>query len=182
VRTVLELGAGRYSTPAFLDRRAFPEVQRVVSVEQDSYWAEEVRALVGTDPRHELRVIRESTVSALGEIRVSDYDLVLVDDSRTVLERSGTVKRVTEGIGNSTVVVVHDFQERAYQEVVAPGAQTAMVAIHYPVTGVVWSGYAMEADAIARVTSVIRSHAMRVVPQDLEGWVDVFGQVNLMGR
>lgn len=38
VRTVLEYGSGRYSTGIFLDRKRFPHVEKVVSLESDANW------------------------------------------------------------------------------------------------------------------------------------------------
>jgi hypothetical protein len=39
ITQVLELGAGQYSTPLFLDRAVYPDLKRLVSIEPDRKWA-----------------------------------------------------------------------------------------------------------------------------------------------
>src|SRR5579859_3848467 len=55
IRRVLELGAGEHSTLAFLDRECFPELETLLSFEQDPQWAERVKTLAGSDARLSLQ-------------------------------------------------------------------------------------------------------------------------------
>ena len=44
IRRVLEFGAGMYSTPLFLDRTAYPDLEVLVSVEDDWEWLQRIKA------------------------------------------------------------------------------------------------------------------------------------------
>ena len=57
VRSVLELGSGPFSTSLFLDRRVFPDLEKLTSYEDDLRWAALVAERVGTDPRLDFRVV-----------------------------------------------------------------------------------------------------------------------------
>jgi hypothetical protein len=64
IRSVIEFGAGVYSTRLFLDRAHFPLLESLISFENEKSWVEKVRT---DDPRHTILIwqptefIREST-------------------------------------------------------------------------------------------------------------------------
>src|SRR2546430_4650839 len=57
IDSVLELGSGHYSSRTFLDRSCFPDLKRLVSWENDRNWFEDMKPVIGTDPRAEYRFI-----------------------------------------------------------------------------------------------------------------------------
>src|SRR5687768_6424216 len=76
IKAVLELGAGLYSTPTFLDRTAFPHLERLVSHEPLDEWRDAVGAQVGGDARLLL------TAMPINEVipqRGTGYDLIFID-------------------------------------------------------------------------------------------------------
>lgn len=140
VRTVLELGAGMISTPLFLDRRAFPILERLDSLESDATWWRCVAEAYGIDARLHLAPLRGAPyVQALEDRRIGPeepvlipgewlagtvkdvvdlnrYDVIFIDDGRDADERIATIEAVGRGItGNSTVVVIHDWEHEAYR-------------------------------------------------------------------
>lgn len=54
IDSVIEFGAGLYSTHLFLDRDAFPDLTSLVTFEHESVWAEKVRV---NDKRHKLIIV-----------------------------------------------------------------------------------------------------------------------------
>lgn len=112
VRRVLELGSGPFSTPLFLNRAAFPDLEQLTSLEDDGDWSATVLNTVGEDDRLDYRLVAppiSASLPALGE-----YDLVFIDDSRTVLERSETLAQVAAA-NPKGLVVMHDFEQRRYR-------------------------------------------------------------------
>jgi hypothetical protein len=90
----VELGAGLHSTPAFLDRTVFPDLDEVVSLETDEGWARRVQDKVGDDPRLKLRVITTEMSEAIPGIDLHGVDLVLIDDSDRSEQRARTIAAV----------------------------------------------------------------------------------------
>jgi hypothetical protein len=105
VKSVLELGAGKYSTPTFLDRSIYPGLQDLFSVEPVKEWREKVASVVKLDPRH--RVIEDWT-----EIDPDAFDLIFVDSGQTAAERVADIERIAHTV---RPVVIHDFEVHDYQ-------------------------------------------------------------------
>ena len=59
IRRVTEFGSGDYSTPIFLDREAFPDLEALVSWDSDAEWLARVRERCGGDPRLTLKLAPE---------------------------------------------------------------------------------------------------------------------------
>ena len=70
IRSVIEFGAGPYSTHLFLDREAFPDLASLVTFEHKEKWAEEVR--VG-DSRHTLIIVPAEDFDARSEGMIADF-------------------------------------------------------------------------------------------------------------
>src|SRR5215207_10889023 len=58
IKSVLEFGCGRYSTLTFLNRAAFPHLERLHSIENDSIWAETIHEAAKSDERWTLKLLR----------------------------------------------------------------------------------------------------------------------------
>jgi hypothetical protein len=104
LRRVLEFGAGDYSTSYFL---GLPELEVLVSVEDDPRWIERVSS---SDPRHTITSRRRDPAG---------YELVLVDDGGGPGgpgRRAETIRFVLAR--RHPIVVIHDADEAKYVEVV----------------------------------------------------------------
>lgn len=114
VRKVLELGAGHYSTPAFLDRNYFPDLYALHSYETDRGWYESLSTAFGKDKR--LMLIHTTTPlhEILAQSYWAGYDVIFVDNGSKVSERVLVLETLNE-VQPSSVVVVHDYNVREYQ-------------------------------------------------------------------
>lgn len=108
IRSVLEFGAGRYSTPFFLDRKVFPHLERMVSFENNQQWAADVRHNC-KDDRLTVQHCELSDMPVSG----GPADLVFIDCDVSAGDRhdySARVKLIERYQTDQTakVVVVHD--------------------------------------------------------------------------
>jgi hypothetical protein len=155
LRTVLELGSGWHSTRAFLDRQAFPDLRRLLSLEDDPRWAIRVRRRTGGDDRHTL-VVARPLLSAFTELDFSSFDLVLVDDGQSAAARCATLRHLSAR--TPRVLVVHDFENPAYAAVVQGAFRDVFVfdALD-PATGVLSNGGELDSGELARLNAAIAS-------------------------
>lgn len=122
---VLEFGAGKYSTKAFL---AMDSVSRLVSVETDPSWRKEVRNRY-RDKRWEL--LDGSEVPDLEK-----FDLVFIDDGANAQERIPTIVYVLSR--KHPRVVIHDAEYGPYRDTIAMFTDDYVVHADYqPYTAVI---------------------------------------------
>src|SRR5262245_54771374 len=79
IRSVLEFGCGHYSTLTFLNRFAFPDLERLHSIENDDAWALAIQEAAKNDPRWSLEVVNGEISDAIPDLE--SFDLILIDDS-----------------------------------------------------------------------------------------------------
>ena len=154
VRSVLELGAGPHSTSLFLDRVAFPDMKSVTSFEDDPEWKDVVLDAVGDDDRLDLRLVdavRYSVPSSL-----DGYNLVFIDDSRTLEERTVTVNTVRENKPTG-LVVIHDFENRHYRAAARGYDHRYVFKAFTPQVGVCWFGDAIQMADLERAQRLVLS-------------------------
>ena len=129
VESVLEMGSGKYSTPTFIDRETFPDMILLDVVETDpSYWHS---LEAHDDPR--LMIHRK-----LPEAWIVHYDLIFIDDGKSVDERVETIRTVAQ-VRPTGLVVIHDFEQPAYHD----AADFDWVVIYddlTPHTALCWNG------------------------------------------
>ena len=107
IKTVMEFGSGEFSTLTFLNRVIFPNLERLVSTEAQSEWAENTRTRVGDDPRWTLIPDDETEL-------IADVDLIFVD-SLTGESRVRTLNKIL-AMNFQGIIVCHDSQEPYYRE------------------------------------------------------------------
>lgn len=168
IRQVLELGCGEFSTTLFLDRRAFPDLKRLVSVEDDPEWAENVRRRVGSDARLSLQVV-EHIPESLPVGLTSKADLILIDNGRTAPERAAVIDVVARQLIPGQLVAIHDYEVPAYSRAArAFGWQVGMFELN-PATGLAGASEpAFVGDLKMTRRRLSRNRA--VAPTDVEGW------------
>jgi hypothetical protein len=111
IKTVLELGAGAFSTSLFLDRDYYPDLIELTTIEQDREWV-----LAGADPRHKVVIEPEPIEPFLeGVLDLDSFDLIFVDNSTFGERRCDTLRWLAKHVGRS-LVVAHDFNVLSYAE------------------------------------------------------------------
>lgn len=175
IKRVLELGAGTYSSRLFLDRRAFPNLEQLVSYENDSAWALQVRDIFDDD-RATLKVVIGPIHNALADsqLDLGSFDLVLCDDSMDATARSATIRWVAEHLAHHAVLAVHDFEVPFYRHAAEVLPHSFVFDVFNPHTGVCWG----RADvSLRQLQSVrLRIKAAKDVPAaDIEAWVRLLG-------
>ncbi|HEY8225116.1 MAG TPA: hypothetical protein VIG25_07555 [Pyrinomonadaceae bacterium] len=174
IRSVLELGSGYYSTATFLHPKAFPHLEVLHSYETDSKWATRLKNFVN-DSRAKMQLVAPPMASALSDINLTDYDVIFVDDSATEHDRVTTIRALTRRQLES-LVVIHDFEVPSYIEVARAFRHRYAFKAFNPETGVLWQDDAGHRDALREIDAVIKRHARRVGPDDVEAWVELFSQ------
>lgn len=154
VRRVLELGSGPFSTHLFLNRAVFPELQLLVSYEDDPKWSPVVLGEVGTDERLEFRMVEAVRHSV--PVALDEYDLIFIDDSRTFAERSLTIRTVAERRPRG-VVTVHDFEHHRYRIASKKFDSLAIFRTFTPQVGVMWNNGAVDLRRLAEAVNLIEA-------------------------
>jgi predicted O-methyltransferase YrrM len=128
-KRVLELGAGEYSTPEFLD---CPSLTYLRSIETDPTWAKRVDTTI--DGKWFELDVTEDTVEALPR-DLTTYDLIFIDNGHDPGERNRTIRAVLER--DHPVTVIHDAE--VYGGVINELAENRMIFDNLtPHTAVVW--------------------------------------------
>lgn len=166
IRRVLELGSGIHSTPLFLNKQVYPDLDFLVSLEDDPAWFETVRSAAGHDSRLDLRKV--AAVSSGIPADISEFDLIFVDDSRTCAERTSTIVKVHERIP-SGIVAIHDFEQRSYRRAARLFAHHFVFGSLTPQVGVVWSDADVDHQELLRLRALI-SLNVAMTPSDIQGW------------
>jgi len=135
IKSVLEFGCGYYSTLTFLNRAAFPHLERLQSVENDASWAETIHEAAKSDERWTLKLVRREIADAVPDLEA--FDLVLIDDSKTSAQRSATIRAVAGKQPQRPWIVIHDFEVEEYRRAAAGFKQRHTFKAFNPETGVV---------------------------------------------
>ena len=146
ISAALELGSGLLSTPLFLNRDYFPNLTRLVSLENDLVWANKVIDKVGQDDRWTYKAQAGEIVDLAKTVNISDFDLCLIDDSTTIEGRSATIKYVTRTNIGSAILVLHDFDIEIYRASVWEKLNTFTLWKVSPGVGVAWLGNTLTPD------------------------------------
>lgn len=111
LRKVIEFGAGKYSTPFFLDRAVFPDLEQLVSVEHDPEWLRKLRDEIKDDRWHP----QLEHVEMMPELAalLEPADLVLIDSGRPTAFRADYHLRgalLEYYAASESIVVMHDVE------------------------------------------------------------------------
>ena len=169
IRHVLEFGCGRYSTLTFLNRSAFPDLERLHSVENDDSWAATLQETV-KDDRWTLQLVKGEIADSVADLE--SFDLILIDDSKTSLQRAATIRAVARKQPQHPLIVIHDFEVEEYREAATGFKHRHRFRAYNPETGIVGNQVA-EWKVLERV---IRSKAKMFDPDAIEKWIGVFRQ------
>lgn len=180
VRRVLELGCGPHSTGLFLDRRCFPGVEKLVSIENDPEWHRKILQQFPDEGRLELRLVPSTITTGVVSLDISSFDLIFIDDSKTGAERVRSIEHVLPGIAAHAVALVHDFEFQPYREAVnrwLPPTHTVVELDAFnPSSGLIVSrGGPMHA-AAKKIRHKLRMGGSRISPSDADAWLNFIGK------
>lgn len=173
VRTVLELGCGTFSTPTFLNRRFFPELEELSSLETDRAWIEKTVELINNDPRWTPTVVDGSVANAVADVDFERYDLVMVDDSHTYAERARTIEAIAARKPASGLYLIHDFESILYQHAARPFLERFTFDALSPNTGANWNHRTISVPALVQLNKKIRTFAQNLKPTNVNAWYSV---------
>jgi hypothetical protein len=110
-KRVVEFGGGAVSTRLFLDRNFFPQLEKLITLEDDAAWAHQLNQWHAGDDRFEVR--HPGDRDDLLKMELDKADLVFVDNAQSAHERAKTVYNVLQ-IQRKFMLVVHDAEKREY--------------------------------------------------------------------
>jgi hypothetical protein len=108
IRSVIEYGLGRYSTPTFLNKAWFPKLESLISVESDFQWLKEAEDRCGADARF---TSMYCTLEGMPKLDLPPADLTFIDcdttdkDHHDYASRGELLKRHAQDPG---IIVIHD--------------------------------------------------------------------------
>ena len=165
IHRVLELGAGWYSTPTFLNRKVFPQLKQLVSVEDNFVW----RETVSNAHRSDKRLIMTEEIP---QLLTSSYDLIFVDNATDLSVRAATIRRVAEETCN-VLVVIHDAEDVNYIPEIARFENHHTIKTYQKWTAIASNGR-IEGPGI--FASLIESYCGLLTPTDIDGWLEVLSR------
>lgn len=112
IRSVLELGTGEYSTSLFTNRRYYPDLVELISVESDKHWME---IAPRSDPRQKMAFVPEPIEPFLAMIPLDKVDLIFCDNSASGERRCATLRWLAGHVTRS-LVVAHDYDVPSYAD------------------------------------------------------------------
>lgn len=170
IRHVLEFGCGSYSTLTFLNRSAFPHLERLHSVENDDAWAQTIQEAAQDDPRWSLQPINREISESIAALDLESFDLILIDDSKTSTERAATIRTIARKQPQRPWIVIHDFEVDEYRRAASGFKHQHRFRAYNPETGVV----ANRISEWKPIDRVVRSKAKVFEPDAIEKWMEVF--------
>ena len=168
IRSVLEFGCGYYSTLTFLNRAAFPHLERLQSVENDAEWSEVIGEVAKQDSRWSLRLVDGDIAEAVSKLDLEAFDLILIDDSKTAIERAATIRAVAAKRPEHAWVAIHDFEVGAYRQAASDFRRRHRFRAYNPETGLV-SNSAVNVRFLDRR---LKEKAKLLEPDDVPAWLN----------
>jgi len=167
IESVLEFGCGHYSTLTFLNRAAFPQLLRLHSIENDAVWSETIQELAKDDERWTLQLAGSHIADTVTDLDLEDFDLILIDDSKTSAERVATISAVAKKHPQRPWIAIHDFEVGEYQEAASAFRRRYKFRAYTPKTGLI----ANSPIHIRVLKRVLNANARLVPPDDVEAWI-----------
>jgi len=169
IRHVLEFGCGHYSTLTFLNRAAFPHLERLHSIENDDSWAATIQAST-KDDRWTLQIVNGEISESVADLNLEAVDLILIDDSKTSAQRAATIRAIASKQPQHPWIVIHDFEVDEYRDAASGFKHRHRFRAYNPETGVVGN----RVDEWKTIDRVIKSKAKLLEPDAIADWVDSF--------
>lgn len=167
IRTVVEFGSGLYSTPLFLNLKAFPKLDCLISSEPDAKWRDKIYEVTGPDKRLDL-------LSKDPDLLVFAFiDLIFIDNGPEQ-HKIETIRWIAEQSAGP-IVVVHDAETATYRSEIDK-FQTKFVSEKFnPGTAICTNGNLGEAFAtnFFSIEMMIKGNS-HIPVDDVKSWIEVF--------
>jgi hypothetical protein len=150
ITNVLEFGCGHYSTLTFLNRSVFPQLETLQSMENDLSWAKTIRSAVDEDARWTLKLIDAEIAGSVSSLDLEQFDLILIDDSKTSTQRAETIRAVVRQQPQRPWIVIHDYEVNEYRMAAKGFKYRYAFKTYNPETGLVSNKPIPEAKLLAR--------------------------------
>lgn len=170
IRSILEFGCGNYSTLTFLNRSAFPHLERLHSIENDDSWATTMQEAAQDDQRWALDLVNGEVAESVANLHLEDFDLILIDDSKTSAQRAATIRAIAAKQPQHPWIVIHDFEVQEYRDAASVFKNRHRFRAYNPETGVVGN----QRSQWKAIDRVIRSKSKVFEPDAIEKWMEVF--------
>jgi hypothetical protein len=169
-KSITEFGAGDYSTAMFLNRSVFPDLNSLVSLENDETWYARMREMLGGDNRLDLRQIRGDLSHAVTE-QLLAADLIFIDDSMAAI-RKQTILAVGDKAPDGVPVVIHDAEYLWTRMAIRRAFDHYFVFKAFqPQTALAWNGHLRFKNELSRISRRIAINASTIPPSNGEQWI-----------
>jgi predicted O-methyltransferase YrrM len=173
-KSLLEFGAGTFSTLSFLDDVAFPSLQRVESYENNREWFEQLRQRLPANARVHLQLVEGEMYRAVEGANPSGAGMIFIDDSPTAEARVPTVVEVARRCGTGPVVVLHDNDLRRLRLAARKFENRISFNAFNPQCCVMWHGHPERRPILEQVDRILHRHAARVPLTEIRAWAQIF--------
>jgi hypothetical protein len=167
IKNVLEFGCGHYSTLTFLNRAAFPHLERLQSIENDAAWAETLHEVAQSDNRWSLNLHDGEISNSVENLDLELFDLILIDDSKTSTQRAATIRAIANKQPRRAWIAIHDYEVEEYRIAARGFKQRYVFKAYNPQTGLVCNN-GIDLKTLDRT---LKQHSKALEPDDLQGWL-----------
>lgn len=166
IKTVVEYGAGLFSTPLFLNRDVFPDVTTLVTCETAHGWRQTVLTETTAGANQDRLVWYD------GDALPDDtYDLVFAD-SATEEHKANLIRLCSTA--RQKVVVVHDSEVPTYQEPMRGFKYFKDFQAFEPCTAIVWNAEGLIPEKmVVRIDKLLEMNCDKD-PTDVPLWLKIF--------
>jgi precorrin-6B methylase 2 len=164
IRRVLEFGCGHYSTLTFLNASAFPDLERLHSIENDDAWATTIQEAAKDDPRWALQLVSGEICESIPDLE--SFDLILIDDSKTSAQRAATIRAVSAKQPQHPWIVIHDFEVDEYRDAASVFKHRHRFRAYNPETGVI----ANSSLDLRGLNRSLKQNAKSLDPDNITAW------------
>ena len=169
IRAVLEFGCGHYSTLTFLNRSAFPDLEKLQSVENDASWAETIQEAT-RDQRWHLQLVEGEIAESVSLLDLEAFDLILIDDSKNSAQRKATIRAIASRWPQRAWIVIHDYEVAEYRNAARGFKHRYTFKAYNPQTGLACNNRA----PVNSLNQVLKKKSKTLQPDDVEGWSRAF--------
>ncbi len=168
IRSVLEFGCGHYSTLTFLNRSAFPHLEKLHSIENDASWAKTIQQAIGRDQRWRLQLVDGEIAESVSLLDLEAFDLILIDDSKTSAQRKATIRAIASRWPQRAWIAIHDYEVDDYRQAAIGFKHRYTFRTYNPQTGLVSNHPIREVKSLSRLLK----HNHTLESDDLDSWLN----------
>lgn len=173
-KLLIEFGSGTFSTLSFLDKEAFPSLERVESYENNLEWFEQIQKKIPFNALVKLNFVEGEMYRAVQSANTASASMIFIDDSPTDAARVPTVEEVARGCGAEPVVVLHDNDLWRLRLATRKFENRVSFNAFNPQCCVMWNGHPERMPVLKKVNRIICLHANDVALTDIRTWMRIF--------